>query len=803
MDTTTYDQRFFGPIDLFDETVPTSSNASHFDNNIPSSSLQSSSAPSHTDMLMYSMYPPASSAQHPLDPSPIHPFYSMNSNQVTPPQSSVIPTFMDDYQLPSSTSSSDLNTFDHSFGHPDSVPFPNGIDEFYNSCPQSSPSSYLQYLQQSPMSSVHHQQQYKQQQSQRSNQHPSFQPSKAATTPLDILDPQSVRYTNFTVPPPTDQPNSSNGNVKQPPSISTTPHDLNHLAMNPVCPSSSVDYMNTKKSSSPCQWMMDSLDNTYLTSSDNPLNFYDNGQNNETSFYLDNHSYLSQQQQQMPSSMSSNSLHPSSSQNDINDLTSCLPRGYVNLSDVNSFVAESDSIKHTNSFPHLSFSTSKYGDIDGGGSNELQSLLGDISPATPSNNNSGFLAHSFPVPSYPNPQSSSYSYSDSNESMDDLSDSDTTTSTQSWMVPFPQDAFSSWRDPSTPSSSGDSFYPLGGMTSSISTPTGLGHHHPRLYPHHSHPLPRHHQSSTGSTYLAHDINTNAKRDKPTKKRGKQQQNQAGSKPRRSTSSLIHPGHRGSTANGHLQSSTSSAAAAAAAAVAAATITNRPSGGGGGRRRSTMSLDTKIKLNTSTSTKRKEVRRRESEPHSLSTINTSASTTSNSNHDIFSPARLSVSESISSFLSRQKLSDDEEDDMDQNNSDSDHDVGSSEDDDNSSGHNVYPHPYSHQKVPKNRQQYQQRRSNHNNDHNQDSAYVLSSGNMFRRGSSDSSDVGGPSAPSNHPAKKGRNVDKACNHCKRSHLRCDNMRPCRRCIATGKSGCKDVEHKPRGRPRLHNT
>ncbi|KAI9315619.1 hypothetical protein BX666DRAFT_1957571 [Dichotomocladium elegans] len=56
-----------------------------------------------------------------------------------------------------------------------------------------------------------------------------------------------------------------------------------------------------------------------------------------------------------------------------------------------------------------------------------------------------------------------------------------------------------------------------------------------------------------------------------------------------------------------------------------------------------------------------------------------------------------------------------------------------------------------------------------------------------------------APSN--IRKGRNVDKACNHCKRSHLRCDNMRPCRRCIATGKTGCKDVEHKPRGRPRLN--
>ncbi|KAI9032858.1 hypothetical protein CLU79DRAFT_728378 [Phycomyces nitens] len=49
-------------------------------------------------------------------------------------------------------------------------------------------------------------------------------------------------------------------------------------------------------------------------------------------------------------------------------------------------------------------------------------------------------------------------------------------------------------------------------------------------------------------------------------------------------------------------------------------------------------------------------------------------------------------------------------------------------------------------------------------------------------------------------KGRNVDKACQHCKRSHLRCDNVRPCGRCVATGKTGCEDVHHKPRGRPRL---
>ncbi|KAI8362648.1 hypothetical protein BD560DRAFT_491582 [Blakeslea trispora] len=62
------------------------------------------------------------------------------------------------------------------------------------------------------------------------------------------------------------------------------------------------------------------------------------------------------------------------------------------------------------------------------------------------------------------------------------------------------------------------------------------------------------------------------------------------------------------------------------------------------------------------------------------------------------------------------------------------------------------------------------------------------------------VMGKSLSNNSISKKGRNVDKACNHCKRSHLRCDNVRPCRRCVATGKIGCQDVKHKPRGRPRL---
>lgn len=76
---------------------------------------------------------------------------------------------------------------------------------------------------------------------------------------------------------------------------------------------------------------------------------------------------------------------------------------------------------------------------------------------------------------------------------------------------------------------------------------------------------------------------------------------------------------------------------------------------------------------------------------------------------------------------------------------------------------------------------------------DDEYQIKSGANASSGSS-----GGPNQL---VTKKGRNVDKACNHCKRSHLRCDDMRPCRRCVATGKTGCKDVQHKPRGRPKLH--
>ncbi|KAI8094871.1 uncharacterized protein B0P05DRAFT_583141 [Gilbertella persicaria] len=80
------------------------------------------------------------------------------------------------------------------------------------------------------------------------------------------------------------------------------------------------------------------------------------------------------------------------------------------------------------------------------------------------------------------------------------------------------------------------------------------------------------------------------------------------------------------------------------------------------------------------------------------------------------------------------------------------------------------------------------------------YVSDNNLSYYLAQSDTEDKKMTKSLSNTLLKKGRNVDKACNHCKRSHLRCDNVRPCRRCVATGKIGCQDVKHKPRGRPRL---
>ncbi|RCH85341.1 hypothetical protein CU098_009830, partial [Rhizopus stolonifer] len=62
------------------------------------------------------------------------------------------------------------------------------------------------------------------------------------------------------------------------------------------------------------------------------------------------------------------------------------------------------------------------------------------------------------------------------------------------------------------------------------------------------------------------------------------------------------------------------------------------------------------------------------------------------------------------------------------------------------------------------------------------YVSDNNLSYYLAQSDTEDKKMTKSLSNTLLKKGRNVDKACNHCKRSHLRCDNVRPCRRCVAT---------------------
>ena len=46
---------------------------------------------------------------------------------------------------------------------------------------------------------------------------------------------------------------------------------------------------------------------------------------------------------------------------------------------------------------------------------------------------------------------------------------------------------------------------------------------------------------------------------------------------------------------------------------------------------------------------------------------------------------------------------------------------------------------------------------------------------------------------------QNCTNACQHCKKSHLSCDNQRPCNRCTSRGKTDCQDAAHRKRGRPK----
>ncbi|KAK9727643.1 hypothetical protein K7432_001675 [Basidiobolus ranarum] len=46
-----------------------------------------------------------------------------------------------------------------------------------------------------------------------------------------------------------------------------------------------------------------------------------------------------------------------------------------------------------------------------------------------------------------------------------------------------------------------------------------------------------------------------------------------------------------------------------------------------------------------------------------------------------------------------------------------------------------------------------------------------------------------------------VPSACANCKKAHLACDVSRPCKRCLAMGKTDtCIDIQHKKRGRPKI---
>ncbi|KAH7034226.1 hypothetical protein B0J12DRAFT_272530 [Macrophomina phaseolina] len=62
------------------------------------------------------------------------------------------------------------------------------------------------------------------------------------------------------------------------------------------------------------------------------------------------------------------------------------------------------------------------------------------------------------------------------------------------------------------------------------------------------------------------------------------------------------------------------------------------------------------------------------------------------------------------------------------------------------------------------------------------------------------------PHHHKAKPRRPsvpVNSACNHCRRLHARCEDQRPCKRCVASGRENdCFDPEHKKRGRPRIYD-
>ncbi|ORX94092.1 hypothetical protein K493DRAFT_315661 [Basidiobolus meristosporus CBS 931.73] len=62
---------------------------------------------------------------------------------------------------------------------------------------------------------------------------------------------------------------------------------------------------------------------------------------------------------------------------------------------------------------------------------------------------------------------------------------------------------------------------------------------------------------------------------------------------------------------------------------------------------------------------------------------------------------------------------------------------------------------------------------------------------------------PTRSSNSKRVNKTHVPSACANCKKAHLACDVSRPCKRCIAMGKTDtCIDIQHKKRGRPKIRD-
>ncbi|ORX88353.1 hypothetical protein K493DRAFT_341354 [Basidiobolus meristosporus CBS 931.73] len=72
---------------------------------------------------------------------------------------------------------------------------------------------------------------------------------------------------------------------------------------------------------------------------------------------------------------------------------------------------------------------------------------------------------------------------------------------------------------------------------------------------------------------------------------------------------------------------------------------------------------------------------------------------------------------------------------------------------------------------------------------------------RKSSSDESSSSEPNKGGSSKKNNKTHVPSACANCKKAHLACDVSRPCKRCLAMGKTDtCVDIQHKKRGRPKI---